>query len=135
MLNRLKIGPRLILCFVFIIWLMLVGNSLLLWQFRHVIQQSDRLISLSQELVVVSRFQNDLLSLNGRLDALATSEDLDGLKQEVAHLRSVLIGDAEALRKVLHHLPSDVRHDIAILPTVEAVETTLPSQLDAVIAL
>jgi signal transduction histidine kinase/CHASE3 domain sensor protein len=134
-LNKLRIGPRLILCFAVIILLMLVGNSLLVWQFRLVHQQSDRVTSLAQELVVVSRFQTDVLSLDAKLDSLAKSEDIAGLKREAGHLRSVLVSHTEAVRDALVHLPSDVPRDSAVLPTVEAVETTLPPQLDAVIAL
>jgi PAS domain S-box-containing protein len=134
-INKLKIAPRLILSFAVIVLLMLVGNSLLLWQFRLVRQQSDRVSALARELVVVSRFQTDILSLDAKLDSLAKSEDIDGLKRESGRLRSVLLTDTDAVRDALIRLPSDLPRDTAILPTVEAVEITLPPQLDAVIAL
>jgi len=134
-INKLKIAPRLILCFAVIVLLMLVGNSLLVWQFRLVRQQSDRVTALARELVVVSRFQTDVLSFDAKLDSLAKSEDIDGLKREAGRLRSVLLTDTESVRDALIRLPSDVPRDTAILPTVEAVEITLPPQLDAVIAL
>ncbi len=134
-INKLKIAPRLILCFAVILLLMLVGNSLLVWQFYLVRQQSDRVSALARELVVVSRFQTDILSLDAKLDSLAKSEDIDGLKREAGRLRSVLLTNTEAVRDALIRLPSDVPRDTAILPTVEAVEITLPPQLDAVIAL
>jgi len=134
-INKLKIAPRLILCFAVIVLLMLVGNSLLVWQFRLVRQQSDRVTALARELVVVSRFQTDVLSFDAKLDSLAKSEDIDGLKREAGRLRSVLLTDTEAVRDALIRLPSDVPRDTAILPTVGAVEITLPPQLDAVIAL
>ncbi len=134
-INKLKIAPRLLLCFAVIVSLMLVGNSLLVWQFYLVRQQSDRVSALARELVVVSRFQTDILSLDAKLDSLAKSEDIDGLKREAERLRSVLLTDTEAVRDALIRLPSDVPRDKAILPTVQAVEITLPPQLDAVIAL
>jgi PAS domain S-box-containing protein len=134
-INKLKIAPRLILCFAVIVLLMLVGNCLLVWQFYLVRQQSDRVSALARELVAVSRFQTDILSLDAKLDALAKSEDIDGLKREAGRLRSVLFTDTEAVRDALSRLPSDVPRDSAILPTVEAVEITLPPQLDALIAL
>jgi len=134
-INKLKIAPRLFLCFALIVLLMLAGNSLLVWQFNLGRQQSNGVSALARELAVVSRFQTDVLSFDARLDSLAKSEDIDGLKQEVGHLRSVLFADTEAVRDALIHLPSDVPRDTAILPTVQAVEITLPPQLDAVIAL
>src|SRR5260221_2305760 len=114
---------------------MLGGHSLLVWHFYLVRQQSDRVSALARELVVVSRFQTDILSLDAKLDSLAKSEDIDGLKREAERLRSVLLTDTEAVRDALIRLPSDVPRDKAILPTVQAVEITLPPQLDAVIAL
>jgi len=132
--NKLKIAPRLFLCFGLIVLLVLVGNSLLVWQFYSVHQQSDRVSALAQELVVVSRFQTDILSLDAKLDSLAKSEDIGGLKREAGRLRSVLLTNTEAVRDALSLLPPDVPRVAAILPTVEAVEITLPPQLDAVIA-
>jgi PAS domain S-box-containing protein len=134
-INKLKIASRLFLCFALIVLLMLAGNSLLVWQFNLGRQQSNRVSALARELAVVSRFQTDVLSFDAKLDSLAKSEDIDGLRQEVGHLRSVLFTDTEAVRDALIHLPSDVPGDTAILPTVQAVEITLPPQLDAVIAL
>jgi PAS domain S-box-containing protein len=134
-INKLKIAPRLMLCFALIVFLMLVGNSLLVWQFYQVSLQSDRVSALTRELVVVSRFQTDVLSLDAKLDSLAKSEDIGGLKREAGRLRSVLLTNTEAVRDALIHLPADVPRDTAIVPTVEAVEITLPPQLDAVIAL
>jgi PAS domain S-box-containing protein len=134
-INKLKIAPRLILCFAVIVLLMLVGNILLVWQFHLVRQQSDRVSALARELVVVSRFQTDVLSLDAKLDSLAKSEDIDGLKREAGRLQSILLTDTAAVRDALIRLPSDAPRDTAILPTVEAVGVTLPPQLDAVIAL
>jgi PAS domain S-box-containing protein len=134
-INQLKIGPRLMVSFAAIVWLMLVGNVLLVWQFFLVSQQSDRVSAFARELAAVSLLQTDILSLDARLDLLAKSEDLDALGREARNLRSILSADGESVRDALVHLPSDAPRDIGVLPTVEAVKITLPPQLDAVIAL
>jgi PAS domain S-box-containing protein len=134
-INQLKIGPRLILCFAVIVLLMFVGNTLLVWQFFLVNQQSGRVTALARELAAVSRFQSDILSVDARLDLLAKSEDVDALRREAGSLRSILAADSESVRDALAHLPSDMPRDVAVLPTVEAIKITLPPQLDAVIAL
>ena len=134
-ISNLKIGPRLIVCFALIILLMLVGITLLALQFHLVNQHSDRVSALAQELVAVSRFQTDLLSFDAKLDSLVKSEDLEGLKRETKNSRPVLVTDIEVIRDALVHLPSDVREAVATRATVEAVETTLSPQLDALIAL
>jgi len=52
-LHRLNIGPRLTLCFVFIILVMLLANAVLLWQFHQARVQADHLNGVDQELIVV----------------------------------------------------------------------------------
>ena len=134
-IRKLRIRPRLILCFVLIIFFMLAGNCLLAWQALLVREQSDRVSALAKELAVVSRFHTDLLSLDATLDSLTKSEDIEGLRREAAHSRSVFANDLEAIRDVFVRLPPEVQRDAAPLTTVEAVETTWLPQLDALIAL
>jgi PAS domain S-box-containing protein len=133
--DRLNIGPRLTLCFVFLILLMLGGNGLLLWQFHLVRLQEERLTSVGQELIAVLRFQADLLSFHAKLDELAESEDIDHLKRESGPLRAVLLEDTERTRNALAHLPPEAHLDPTFLPTLEAIESALPSQLEAITAL
>lgn len=134
-LDRLNIGPRLTLCFVVIILLMLGGNGLLLWQFRLVQAQEAGVTGVGQELIAVLRFQTDLLSFHARLDELAQSEDIDRLTKEAGPLAAVLREDAERTRSALVHLPVEAHPDPTLLPTLEAIESVLPSQLDAITAL
>jgi PAS domain S-box-containing protein len=134
-LDRLNIGPRLTLCFVVIILLMLGGNGLLLWQFRLVQAQEAGVTGVGQELIAVLRFQTDLLSFHARLDELAQSENIDRLTKEAGPLAAVLREDAERTRSALVHLPAEAHPDPTLLPTLEAIESALPSQLDAITAL
>jgi formate hydrogenlyase transcriptional activator len=134
-LDRLDIGPRLTLCFVVIILLMLAGNAFLLWQFHLVRVQQGQLTGVDQELIAVLRFQSDLLSFHGKLDELAHSQKVDRLTREAGPLATVLREDTERTRNVLTHLPADTHLDPTLLPTLEAIESALPSQLEAITAL
>ena len=134
-LSTFNIGPRLSLCFLVIVGLMLAGYGLLLWEFHLVHSQSDRLNAVGQELVAVSRFQTDFSRLNARLDELAKSEDIDGLKKEADPLRTVLLADTDQARNVISHLPADLPSDPTVVPTLEAIQSTLPSQLEKITAL
>ena len=109
--GRLNIGPRLTLCFIFIILLMLGGNGLLLWQFHLVRLQEERLTGVGQELNAVLRFQSGLLSFHAKLDELAESQDVDRLKKEAGPLRAVLVEDTERTRNSLTHLPAETHLD------------------------
>jgi PAS domain S-box-containing protein len=133
--DRLNIGPRLKLCFVVIILLMLAGYGFLLWQFHLVRVQQARLSGVDQELIAVLRFQSDLLSFHSKLDELAQYQNVDRLTREAGPLATVLGDDTERARNVLTHLPGDTHVDPTLLPTLEAIESALPSQLEAITAL
>jgi PAS domain S-box-containing protein len=134
-LDRLNIGPRLTLCFVVIIVLMLGGTGLLLWQFHLVRAQEGRLTGVSQELIAVLRFQTDLLSFHGKLDELTHSENRERLTKEAGSLASVLREDTERTRNVLTRVPADTHLEPTLLPTLEAIESALPSQVEAITSL
>ena len=134
-LSKFKIGPRLVFCFLVILALMLAGDGLLLWQFHRVHVQGSRLTAAGEELIAISRFQTDFFRLNARLDELAKSTDIEGLKKEAEPLREALLGDIDRTRNVISHSPAELHPDPTILPTLEAIQSTLPSQLEKLIAL
>ena len=134
-LGRLNIGPRLGLCFLVIVALMLAGYGLLLWQFHLLHIQGNRLNAVGQELIAVSRFQTDFFRLNARLDELGKSEDIDGLRKEAGPLRTLLVSDTDQARNVIARLPADLHPDPTVVPTLEVIQSTLPSQLEKITAL
>jgi len=134
-INRLYIGPRLTLCFLLIIVLMLLGDGLLLWQFRVARVQVDRLIGVSQELIAVGRLQSTLDGFYDDLDALAHAQDISRLNSEAGPLHDRLLEGAQQARTALLHLPAATRPDPVFLPTIEAIESALPSQMEAITTL
>jgi hypothetical protein len=125
-LDRLNIGPRLTLCFAFIILAMLLGNAVLLWQFHRVSVQAERLSGVDQELIAVLQAHTNLMSFYERLDELAHSENTAGLMTEAELLRTALVGDSRRSRNALSRLPPDVELDPALLPTLQAIQDSLP---------
>jgi PAS domain S-box-containing protein len=134
-LRRLNIGPRLTLCFVLIILAMFVGNAVLLWQFHRVRAQAERLSGVDQELIAVLQVHTNLMSFCERLDGLAQSANTAGLVREAEPLRHALLEDTQRSRNVLSRLPPEVQLDPTLLPTLEAIQSTLPEQLEAITAL
>jgi signal transduction histidine kinase len=129
------IGPRLTFTFAVLIALILGGNALLVWQFHIARLHTDRLTGVSQQLIAVLRLQESLLSFHQRLDELAQSKDAHRLVTEVAPLRRTLLDQVEQTRAVLADLPPEAPVDTAFLPTLEATEVTLPSQLEVITSL
>src|SRR3984893_11867863 len=133
-LYRVNIHRRLTLCFIFVIVLMLVGNGVLLWQLHLIRVQVERLNGVNEELIEVLRVHTGLLSVYERLGVLAHSEDSARLLKESATLRKGLLDDAQRTLTAVHHLPPEMKVDQTVLPTLESIERTLPSLLDAITA-
>ena len=134
LLYHLNIHRRLTLCFIFVIVLMLLGNGVLLWQSHLICAQEVRLNGVNEELIEVLRVHTGLLSVYERLGVLARSEDSARLLKESGTLRTGLLDDARRTRAAFSHLPPEVKVDQTVLPTLESIERTLPSHLDAIVA-
>jgi PAS domain S-box-containing protein len=133
-LYRVNIHRRLTLCFIFVIVLMLVGNGILLWQLHLIRVQVERLSGVNEELIEVLRVHTGLLSVYERLGVLARSENSARLLKESATLRKGLLDDAQRTLAAFNHLPPEMKVDQTVLPTLESIERTLPSHLDAITA-
>jgi PAS domain S-box-containing protein len=131
-LHWLNIGPRLTLCFLLIVVAMLVGNSVLLWQFHRVRTQAERLGGVDQELIAVLQAHTNLMSLYERLDVLTHLKDAALVTREVETLRNEQIEDSLRIRSTLSHLPPEVRIDPTLLPSVAAIQDALPAQLEPI---
>jgi PAS domain S-box-containing protein len=130
--GRFNIGTRLMLCFVFIILSMLVGDAVVLWQFHLVRNQAERLNSIDQKLVALIRLHTSLLAFHDKLEALADSEDAGRLETETAPLRTAVLEDTQRARSALSLLPAVLQRDPTIMPTLLSIQSALPSQLEAI---
>jgi transcriptional regulator with PAS, ATPase and Fis domain/HAMP domain-containing protein len=131
-LHRLNIGPRLTLCFVFIILVMLLANAVLLWQFHQARVQADHLNGVDQELIVVLQAHTNLMSFYERLDVLAHSENTAELVTEAELLRNDLLEESRRTKNALASFPLELKLDPTLLPTLEAIQDELPAELDAI---
>ncbi|WP_051978689.1 sensor histidine kinase [Edaphobacter aggregans] len=133
--HLLNIGPRLILCFAIILLAMFVGNAMVLWQFHEVRAQAERLNGIDQKLVAVLRLHTSLMAFYDRMEELAHSEDAARLAAEAGPLRTAVLEEAQRARSALSLLPSEFQLDPTILPTLQVLQGTLPSQLEKITSL
>src|SRR6267378_3110605 len=132
LLCRLSIHRRLTVCFVFLIVLMLVGEGALLRQLHLIRAQAERLDGLIEELIEVQRVHTSLASLYDRLGVSAQFEDSVRLLKEWDTLRTGLLDEAQRTQAAFRDLPPEVKVDPTMLTTLESIERTLPSHLDAI---
>ena len=114
---------------------MLASNAFLLWQLHLVRVQADRLMVVDQELIAVLRFQRSLRDFHDRLNELAQSSDTTRLLRESETLRNSLLEDAKRTQASFDGFAADGKLDPAVLATLESVQSSLPSHLDAIQAL
>ena len=133
--GQLNIGPRLILGFVFIILSLLVADAVILWQFHLVRTQAERLNGIDQKLVAVLRVHTSLVAFHDGLEDLADSQDAGRLVIESGPLRGAVLEDTTRAMNVLSRLPSDLQRDPTILPTLQAVQSALLWQPEAITTL
>jgi PAS domain S-box-containing protein len=131
----MNIGPRLILGGVTIILSMLAADAVVLWQFRVLRGQAERLNDIDQKLVAVLRVHTSLLVFHDRLDALADAGNVDQLVAHAGPLRTEVLRDIRRATSALTLLPSDLKRDPTILPTLQVIQSAIPSQLDAITTL
>jgi signal transduction histidine kinase len=133
--RHFDLGPRLTLTFALLVILILGGNGLLVWQFYIARLQEDRLAGVSRQMTSVLRLQGTLLSFHQRLGELAASRNASVLRTESESLQSTLLEQIQQTRGALTLLPSGTHVDPLFLPTLEAIEISLPAQRGTITAL
>jgi PAS domain S-box-containing protein len=132
---RLNIGPRLVLCFALIILSMLVGDIIVLWQFRIVQAQAKRLDKYDDELATVLRVYSDVLKFRDSLESLAAAKNTERLKSETQSMNETFAEDMRRAQSALLAVHSDTASDPTILPTLTVVQSNLQSETASVIEL
>ena len=133
--ERFNIGHRLILCFVFIILVMLGADAVVLWQFHLVHAQAERLNGIDQTLVTLSRVHTSLLEFYAGVEALAQTEDAGLLVIGAGPLRTAALEDMQRAISAFSLLPSDLQRGPDIVSTIHVIQSSLPSQLETIITL
>ena len=134
-LYQLHIGRRLTACFILIIFLMLAGNCVLLWQFDLAYSQEEQLNAVDQQLLAVLHVHTGLMTFYESLDNLAQVQDSGRLVRETGPLREALLQDMQRTKDSLSRLPAEAHLDPTLLPTLETIQSALPSQLEVISAL
>jgi signal transduction histidine kinase len=121
--------------FAVIIFAMLAGSGVLLWQFDRAQAQAELLNGVDQELIAILQAHVNLMSFYERLDVLAQAEDVDLLVSDAAALRSASREERQHTEDILKHLPAGIHLDPTLLPALEAIQEAMPVQLDAIVDL
>src|ERR1700731_706330 len=130
-----NIGRHLALCFALLILMMVVCDGVLLWQLRVLRSQVELLKGVDGELIEVLHVHGELFSFYERLGLAARSEDQDQFITVSESLRSSVLEETKRSEAAFRLLPPEIKVDETALPTIETIENTLLSHLDAIRAL
>jgi PAS domain S-box-containing protein len=128
--NRLKIGARLAASFIAVVLLMLVASIVAFWQLHSVRQQAQHLVLADDRLIAVLRVHTNLLSFREKLDSLVTAGDARRFAVEAAQLGNTLLADVERAKQVLSNVSPELARDPTLSPTLQAVGSAVPSQVN-----
>ena len=128
--DYVDVGTNLTLTFALLIALILGGGGLVVWQFGIANSQSDRLGRVGRQLVAVQQLQEQLFTFHGRLEEIARSRDANRLLAEAQPLITPLLQQTQRVREAFKTSPSEIPAD-----SFNAIDVTLPSQLEGVTAL
>jgi signal transduction histidine kinase len=129
--KKLDLYPGAKLTFFLLVGLIVGGNGLLIWQFHIGRLQAERLSRVSAQMAAVLRLQGDLLAFHERLSELAQSKNASGLKSETEASRDALLEQVRQTKSALTPLSPGTNLDPQLLPTLDAIQVGLPSQLDS----
>jgi hypothetical protein len=130
--KHFNVDPGLKLTFVLLVGLIVGANGLLIWQFHLGQLQAERATRVSAQMASVLRLQANLLSFHRRLGELAQSKDASALKTESVASQGALLAQIQQMRTALGSMPTGSKVDARLLPTLDAIEIDLPTQLDAI---
>jgi PAS domain S-box-containing protein len=135
LISRVDINTRLTLCFVLIIALMSVGTGILLWQSRVMRAEANRLKEMDEQFMEVQRVHALVLSFRNESEQLVKARNLARLQQAAPALRNQLNDSLRQTKTVFRGIEPNNTLDPTVLPTLETIQGSLPSQIDSLTTL
>ena len=135
LVSNVDIKTRLTFCFVLIIALMSLGTGILLWQSHVMRTQANRLKETDEQFMEVQRVRSLVLSFRNESEQIVRARNLADLQQEAPALRNQLNDSLRQTQTVFRGIEPNNILDPSVLPTLETIQSVLPSQLDSLITL
>jgi PAS domain S-box-containing protein len=135
LISNVDIKTRLTICFVLIITFMSVGTGIWLWQSHVMRTQANRLKEMDEQFMEVQRVRSLVLSFRNESEQIVRARNLGRLQQEAPALRNQLNDSLRQTRTVFRGIEPNNILDPSVLPTLETIQSVLPSQLDSLTTL
>jgi PAS domain S-box-containing protein len=129
-----KIGARLTACFLAIVLLMIVGDTIAVLQLDRVETPARRFYEADQKSLAITQVHLDVVNFRETLTGLAHDQNSRQFVSQASSLRDNFLRDVRRAQQTLSFAP-DVKQDPTILTRLETVRAALASQVDAMLEL
>jgi PAS domain S-box-containing protein len=126
-----SIGTRLTLSFVTIVLLMAAGYAIAIWEFRQLLIQEQGLDRVQQKSAAVLDLHSQLFAFRDKLDDLSDSHNDQQFLHETGEIRKAVLEDIERAKRTFAGQPGEMDGDSFVVVSLEAIETGMPAQIDA----
>jgi PAS domain S-box-containing protein len=126
-----SIGTRLTLSFVVIVLLMAAGYAIAIWEFRQLLIQEQGLDRVQQKSAAVLDLHSHLFAFRDKLEDLADSHNDQQFLRETAEFRKNVLDDIERAKRTFVGEAGQMDSDSFVVVSLEAIETAMPTQIDA----
>jgi len=133
--GKLRIGPRLTVCFLIIALSMIAADTVVFWQFRELVVLSRLLSNADHASLALVRVHLDVDTFRENVTVLESSHDTEEFSTEAAELQKVFLRDLEDAQLALIRAPEIAHADPTIPAALETLKVGLPSQLDTAVQL
>ena len=103
--SDLKIGPRLNVCFLAIVVLMIAADAVVIWQVHQLAAQTQVLNAADKASSAIVRLHLDVNSFSGRVTALTRSHDSRQFANEAASVRETFLRHLQDAEQALSSSP------------------------------
>lgn len=130
-LRSVSIGTRLATCFMAIIVLMLVADSLAAWQFSRMEASNERLRKADDALRAVVRVHVDIGTFRDRIAIMASRQETREFAKDTASLKQTFLADVERARRMVT-ASRELDENGTTSSAFQTLRTALPAQVDTV---
>src|SRR3954451_23643289 len=128
-LQRVPIKLRLRMFLVSVVFLMLLGSLLSLWQFRNVSDHAARVSHAEQRITSLLKLNNDLITLMSQLHRAAEDQDAARFEKEAQRLLGAFRQQLENAKRGLQEIGRESERYGVLVSAIESMLDGLPERI------
>jgi PAS domain S-box-containing protein len=111
--------------------LMAAGYGIAIWEFRQLLIQEQGLDRVQQKSAAVLDLHSQLFAFRDKLEDLSDSHNEQQFLHETSEIRKTVLEDIERAKRTFAGQPDQMDGDSFVVVSLEAIETGMPAQIDA----